>query len=123
LGKSAPKILCTLHGTDVTRFGVESSFRALTRFTVAAADGISVPSRFLEAEARSSYALDPAARIEVIPNFVDTEIFTPPVERDHGALRRFFVEGDAEEGPVLFHVSNFRPVKRTPDLLEILARI
>lgn len=129
LGKNAPKFVTTLHGTDVTRFGGDSSFRAITRFTVAESDGISVPSKFLENEARRLYDLSASARIEVIPNFVDTDYFTPPAsfERDRKKLEPLFRasghENNEEGGPIFFHVSNFRAVKRVGDLIEVLARV
>lgn len=127
LGKNAPKFVTTLHGTDVTRFGTDSSFRAITRFTVAESDGISVPSKFLEAEARRLYELGDSARIDVIPNFVDTDYFTPAAARDRKKLAPLFRasghEREEEDGPILFHVSNFRAVKRIGDLIEVLARM
>src|SRR5262249_43715091 len=53
-------------------------------------------------------------RVHVISNFVDLARFAPSPER-----RSLFPDG----GPVLFHVSNFRPIKRTLDLLEVLVRV
>jgi N-acetyl-alpha-D-glucosaminyl L-malate synthase BshA len=94
----------------VTRVGQEPSYREVTRFCVRASDAITVPSVFLRDEARRLFDLD--GKIEVIPNFVDTRGFTPPASRPAEAA-----------APVLVHVSNFRPVKRTTDLIEVLARV
>jgi N-acetyl-alpha-D-glucosaminyl L-malate synthase BshA len=63
----------------------------------------------------------------VIPNFVDTEHFTPAPARDRSRFDALFASagGDPEDrgAPVLFHVSSFRPVKRVVDLIEVLARV
>jgi L-malate glycosyltransferase len=125
LGAAAPRIVTTLHGTDVTRVGAHPSYRSITRFTVAASDALTVPSAFLRVAATRLLAGDGAPAIEVIPNFVDTDRFTPPAARDRGRLDALFPagSGNSANGPVLFHVSNFRPVKRVGDLLEVLARV
>jgi N-acetyl-alpha-D-glucosaminyl L-malate synthase BshA len=115
----------TLHGTDVNRVGVDPSYRSITRFTVAQAEGITVPSDALRREARTLLEIPPTVPIEVIPNFVDTEHFAPAPVRDRAHLGRHFPEtvpGD-EDAPVLFHVSNLRAVKRVIDLVEVLARV
>jgi N-acetyl-alpha-D-glucosaminyl L-malate synthase BshA len=127
LGDRAPAMVTTLHGTDVTRLGAHPSLHAVTAFALAACDGITAPSSYLRGAAAEQFAL-PAGRIEVIPNFVDLDRFAPPELRDRAALNRLFpsgprdVGGDAG-GPILFHVSNFRPIKRTLDLVEVLARV
>jgi N-acetyl-alpha-D-glucosaminyl L-malate synthase BshA len=65
-----------------------------------------------------------APALEVIPNFVDTDQFAPAARRDRARFARLFADGAAtEDGPVLFHVSNFRAVKRTADLIDVLVRI
>jgi N-acetyl-alpha-D-glucosaminyl L-malate synthase BshA len=120
LGAAAPAMVMTLHGTDVTRLGVHPSLRAVTAFGIAACDGITTPSQYLRVAAAERFAL-PAERIEVIANFVDLERFAPPAARDATGLAALFP--DAERGPILFHVSNFRPIKRPLDLVEVLARV
>ena len=127
LGPSAPRIVTTLHGTDVTRVGSDPSYESITRFTVAASDGVTVPSDFLRREAHRLLGLPEEPPIAVIPNFVDTDHFAPAARRDRARLEELFAAtGGAAadgDGPVLFHVSNFRAVKRTPDLAEVLARV
>jgi L-malate glycosyltransferase len=127
LGRQAPRIVTTLHGTDVTQIGSDPSYRPITRFTVAQSDGVTVPSEFLKAETHLRLGISPGFPIEVIPNFVDTEHFTPAAHRDRTRFDAMFESagGDpADRGaPVLFHVSSFRPVKRVTDLVETLARV
>jgi N-acetyl-alpha-D-glucosaminyl L-malate synthase BshA len=120
LGGAAPAMVTTLHGTDVTRLGAHPSLHAVTAFALAACDGLTAPSHYLRAAAAERFGLA-AERIEVIANFIDLERFAPPRERDPAALAALFPRGD--DGPILFHVSNFRPVKRPLDLIEVLVRV
>lgn len=121
LGTDAPRLITSLHGTDVTRTGADPAYREVTAFAVAASDGVTVPSDFLRRQAYELLKLLAQTPIEVLPNFVDAARFSPAPERDR---RRFdWMFPDAGDGPVLFHVSTFRPVKRTGDLLEVLARV
>lgn len=121
LGAAAPAVVTTLHGTDVTRIGAEPSYQLITRFCVEASDAISVPSEFLRIEAQHTLGVAAQLPIDVIPNFIDSERFAPPTRRDPSRFAELFE--DATPGPVLFHVSNFRSVKRVTDLLEVLARV
>jgi len=127
LGRSAPRLVTTLHGTDVTCVGTSPSYQSITCFTVAASDGLTVPSDFLRREAHRLLGLHEESPIEVIPNFVDTNHFAPATQRDRTHLDQLFtaVAGEAVEadGPILFHVSNFRALKRVSDLMDILARV
>jgi len=120
LGAATPKLVVTLHGTDVTHLGAHPSFQAITAFALASCAGLTAPSQFLRRAAAECFAL-PAERIEVISNFVDVERFAPPVRRDPAQLGALF-GGDAS-GPVLFHVSNFRAIKRPLDLVEVLVAL
>ncbi|MDX2168227.1 MAG: N-acetyl-alpha-D-glucosaminyl L-malate synthase BshA [Deltaproteobacteria bacterium] len=121
LGAAAPRCVVTLHGTDVTRVGREPSIRAVTRYAIAAADRITVPSAYLREAAAELLGAETAAGIAVLPNFVDTELFRPAPEHERGAIDALF--GGAGGGPTLIHVSTFRPVKRAADLIELLARV
>lgn len=118
MGAAAPKVLTTLHGTDVTRIGADPKFSSLTRFAVLAGDGITAPSRWLAEEAYRNLGLPRETIIEVIPNFVDTHRFRM-VRGEQGLAR-----GRAEAAErVLTHVSNFRPLKRVEDVVRIFARV
>lgn len=119
LGPAAPRVVVSLHGTDVTQVGTDPAYRASTTHAVQAAAALTVPSDYLRRRAEEAFGL--AGRIEVIPNFVDTERFHPGA-KDLASLRRFFPDME-EDAPLLVHVSNFRPVKRPVDLMDALARI
>jgi N-acetyl-alpha-D-glucosaminyl L-malate synthase BshA len=111
LGGAAPKVLVTLHGTDVTRIGADPKFSSLTRFAVLAGDGITAPSRWLAEEAFRQLDLPRESSIEVIPNFVDTQRFCPSRRENAPSVR------------ILTHVSNFRPLKRVDDVVRIFAHV
>jgi N-acetyl-alpha-D-glucosaminyl L-malate synthase BshA len=122
LGAAAPAMVTTLHGTDVTRLGAHPSLHAVTAFALAACDGLTTPSHYLRSAAAERFGL-PTSRIEVIPNFVDLERFAPPPQRDRDTGELGSVFAHRADGPVLFHVSNFRPIKRPVDLIEVLVRV
>lgn len=111
--RSAPKVVTTLHGTDITIVGSDPSYAPLTQFVIAASDAATAVSESLAADTKRHFCSDTggACRIEVIPNFVDTERFRPfPDRRTAGGP------------PLAVHVSNFRPVKRVPWLVEAFGR-
>jgi len=109
LGAAAPKVLITLHGTDVTRIGADPKLSSLVRLAVLAGDGITAPSRWLAEQAYRNLGLPRETSIDVIPNFVDTHRFRVARRRSARAPR------------VLTHVSNFRPLKRVEDVVRIFA--
>ncbi len=125
LGAHGPKLVTSLHGTDVTRIGADPAYRAATAFSVSASDGISVPSAYLRDEARTRLGLsnEVSSSIEVLPNFVDTDHFRPLDAAASPPSRLHALFDVGADGPVLFHVSNFRVVKRPLDLMEVLARV
>jgi N-acetyl-alpha-D-glucosaminyl L-malate synthase BshA len=105
------KVLTTLHGTDITIVGQDRSYLPITRYGIEASDSVTAVSRYLqEVTARE---LGVRRRVEVIPNFVNSKRYRPdgasPFARTLGR------KGET----ILVHVSNFRPVKRIPDVLGI----
>ena len=110
------KIVTTLHGTDITLVGLHPSFRAITRFSILQSDGLSAVSQFLKDETVRSFSV-PEHRIDVIPNFVDTEVW----RRDREPCHRSKLAPDGQK--IVMHVSNFRPVKRVLDVVEVFAKI
>ena len=115
--RPAPRVVVTLHGTDITLVGNDPSYAPLTQFAIAASDAATAVSRWLAEETKKRFCVhsDANCEIEVIPNFVDTERFHPEAaERNGVCIRR--------DAPTAVHVSNFRPVKRVPWLIEAFAR-
>jgi len=110
---AAPKLVTTLHGTDITLVGNDPSFLPLTRFSIAASDAVTTPSAWLARATHETLGVPASVAIEVVPNFVDAARFRPASETPR----------PLPPAPVVVHVSNFRPVKRVPDVLEIFARL
>jgi N-acetyl-alpha-D-glucosaminyl L-malate synthase BshA len=114
-GKRDLKIVTTLHGTDITLVGLEPSFLSLVKFSIDQSDGVTAVSRFLKEKTITHYNSD--KQIEVIPNFVDTELFKPNTE--HEFRKRIAPEGEK----ILVHTSNFRVVKRVSDTIKIFEKV
>ncbi len=81
LGPDAPRIVTTLHGTDITLVGSDPSFLPITRFSILASDGVTTPSAYLRQATHDLLDVPASTPIEVIPNFVDTARFTPTPRR------------------------------------------
>lgn len=128
LGDRRPRVVTTLHGTDITVVGADPIYRPVTRLSVRRSDAVTVPSLFLGDATRACLDL-PALEIEVIPNFVDCTRFTPPEVREPLRIRDLFerfggpVDDAVAGAPTLVHVSNFRPVKRVHDVLAVYRRV
>ena len=115
LGRDKIKFITTLHGTDITLVGLEPSFLALMKFTIQQSDGVTAVSRFLKEKTLTNYAID--KEIEVIPNFVDTEKFSPKPSEHFRC--RFAPKGEK----ILVHTSNFRSLKRVADTIRVLKEV
>ncbi len=109
------KVITTLHGTDVTLVGSERSFFEITRFSVEVSDGITAVSQAISRQTKEMFGI--SNHIEVIPNFVNVEQFKPEIRH---CSRRTFA---AEDERILLHASNFRPVKRIPDVIEVFRQV
>jgi len=111
LKKDKPKVITTLHGTDITLVGNDKSFFHITKFSIEESDGVTAVSEFLKRKTKEEFELD--KEIEVIPNFVETKKFDPskpPSKRERFAQK---------EEKILMHMSNFRPVKRVEDVIRV----
>jgi len=101
----------TLHGTDITLVGIDRSYLPITRFSIEESNGVTTISEYLRQVTLREFEI--RRPVEVIPNFVNCDVFQPA----DGRSRR---EEFAKQGEkVLVHLSNFRPVKRVPDVVEI----
>ena len=105
----------TLHGTDITLVGADRSYLPITRFSIEESDGVTAISEYLRQVTVREFEVKRA--VEVIPNFVNCDVFRPA----DGACRRLDFAPNGEK--VLAHLSNFRPVKRIPDVVEIFALV
>jgi N-acetyl-alpha-D-glucosaminyl L-malate synthase BshA len=112
-----PKVVTTLHGTDITLVGSDPSYSRIVAFSIEQSDAVTAVSNSLRS---STYAeLGVKHPIAVIPNFLDCAVHRRRARPD---LRKRF-SGGSEATKVIVHVSNFRPVKRVDSVVAIFDRI
>ncbi|MDH3733824.1 MAG: N-acetyl-alpha-D-glucosaminyl L-malate synthase BshA [Gemmatimonadota bacterium] len=109
------KLVTTLHGTDITLVGQDPSYWAITKFSIEKSDRLTAVSRWLRDQTIDDFACSKCA-IDVIPNFIDPAVYN----RDQATGRNALAN---PEEKVVMHISNFRQVKRIPDVIEIFRRI
>jgi N-acetyl-alpha-D-glucosaminyl L-malate synthase BshA len=113
--KGSLKIITTLHGTDITLVGLEPSYLPVMKFSIEQSDGVTAVSRFLREKTTTNYGIK--KDIEVIPNFVDTEKYR---RIDPCEVRERLAPLHEK---ILIHVSNFRAVKRVPDVIKVFHEV
>src|SRR5260370_36981699 len=106
----------TLHGTDITLVGLDRSYLPITRFSIEQSDGVTAISQYLRTRTRNMF--DIKNHIEVIPNFVNCDEYLR--KQEWMEQRSEYVSNDER---LLGHLSNFRPVKRVLDVIEIFDRV
>ena len=106
----------TLHGTDITLVGADPSYLPITRFSINQSDGVTSISHYLARRTLEVFEVE--TPIKVIPNFVNCDMYhrTPEIMRHRTDYAQ-------PEERLLVHLSNFRPVKRIPDVIEIFDRV
>jgi N-acetyl-alpha-D-glucosaminyl L-malate synthase BshA len=107
-------VITTLHGTDITLVGADRSYLPITRYALQQSDGVTAVSKFLKQATIETFDFD---EIEVIPNFICPTHY----KRLTDSPLRAELAPNGER--LLVHVSNFRPVKRPADCVEILAKV
>lgn len=114
MGKDKPKVITTLHGTDITLVGRDPAYYEVVKYSIEHSDGVSCVSESLRQQTVEWFAIEKP--IEVIHNF-----FIPRREcMDKKPLRDLYVSGEEK---LLIHASNFRSVKRPEDVIHIFKRV
>lgn len=107
-------VVTTLHGTDITLVGADRGYLPITRYGLQQSDGVTAVSKFLKRATIETFDFDD---IEVIPNFICPNHY----RRDEDSPLKKELAPNGEK--ILCHVSNFRPVKRPLDCIEIAAKV
>jgi len=108
-------IITTLHGTDITLIGSDPSYKDVVDFSINQSDGVTAVSEYLKQETYNKF--DIKKDIRVIPNFID-------LDRFQKSNKNHFKKAICPEGEkVITHVSNFREVKRVPDVISTFDQI
>lgn len=108
-------VVTTLHGTDITLVGKDSTFEPTVTFAINQSDAVTAVSEYLREETYRFFNVK--KEIVVIPNFVDFKRFNKK-SKEHF---RIAIAPNGEK--IIAHTSNFRKVKRIDDLIEVFYRI
>ncbi|MBN3527582.1 N-acetyl-alpha-D-glucosaminyl L-malate synthase BshA [Paenibacillus apiarius] len=109
------KVVTTLHGTDITVLAQDESLKDMIRFAINKSDAVTAVSKDLIRETRELLEID--RPIDLTYNFVDKRVYYP---RDCSQLRSEFAYPFEK---IMMHISNFRPVKRVCDVVDVFARV
>ncbi|MCS0672219.1 N-acetyl-alpha-D-glucosaminyl L-malate synthase BshA [Cytobacillus firmus] len=110
------KIVTTLHGTDITVLGYDPSLTDAIRFGIEKSDGVTAVSNALISQTYD--LIKPDKSIRAVYNFIDERIYK---KTDSAYLKEEY--GIKPDEKVIIHVSNFRGVKRVPDVVKAFAKI
>jgi N-acetyl-alpha-D-glucosaminyl L-malate synthase BshA len=108
-------VITTLHGTDITLLGKDASFEPVISFAINKSDAVTAVSQSLRLDTYKLFGIN--REIEVIPNFINIEKLDFPNKEE--TRKEYAPNGEK----ILVHISNFRPVKRVLDVVEIFARV
>jgi N-acetyl-alpha-D-glucosaminyl L-malate synthase BshA len=104
-------IVTTLHGTDITLVGSHPFYKTAVTFSINKSDAVTSVSQSLKEDTQRLF--NTKKDITVIPNFIDLEKYKPNKDKCNRDLLALAHER------VITHVSNFRAVKRIPDVVKI----
>lgn len=113
-GRVVP-FITTLHGTDITLVGKDKTYAPVVTFSINESDAITAVSENLRDETYKYFQIE--KEISVIYNFVDTQRFS---RREMPHFRNAIAPNGEK---ILLHVSNFRKVKRVPDVVKVFAKV
>jgi N-acetyl-alpha-D-glucosaminyl L-malate synthase BshA len=112
--RSVP-FMTTLHGTDITLVGSDRSYLPITRLGIEESDAVTAVSDYLKRQTISEFGIQ--RPIERVYNFVNCDVFRKAADPE------FRGQWAAPGEGILVHISNFRPLKRTGDVVEVFSRI
>lgn len=115
-GRRLP-FVTTLHGTDITLVGADRAYLPITRYAIDESDGVTSISDYLRRKTVETFGT--TRPIEVISNFVNCDLYVRNATVTP-AVRAQYAKPDEA---VLVHLSNFRPVKRVRDVIQVFARV
>ncbi len=113
-GKTVP-VITTLHGTDITLVGRDKTYAPVVTFSINESDAITAVSNNLRDETYKHFAI--TKEIDVIVNFVDVSRFQ---RKGIDAFKKVIAPNGEK---VIMHASNFRKLKRIPDVINIFKEI
>ncbi|WP_435254883.1 N-acetyl-alpha-D-glucosaminyl L-malate synthase BshA [Tenacibaculum sp. A30] len=110
------KVVTTLHGTDITLVGSHPTYKTAVEFSINKSDEVTAVSNSLKEDTLRLFNIE--KDIKVVYNFIDGEKYDKAHE---GECKREALAKPHER--ILTHISNFRPVKRTDDVIRIFNKV
>ena len=110
------KVVTTLHGTDITLVGSHPNYKTAVEFSINNSDIVTAVSNNLKETTNKLFSIK--KNIEVVYNFIDTEKYDKAGEEE---CRRIALAKPNEK--IITHISNFRPVKRVEDVINIFYKV
>jgi N-acetyl-alpha-D-glucosaminyl L-malate synthase BshA len=109
-------MVTTLHGTDITLVGNHPFYKPAVTFSINKSDYVTSVSQSLKDDTLKLFNIK--KEIEVIPNFIelDNNVNDPSIACHRSVMAK-------ENERIITHISNFRKVKRIPDIIKIFYNI
>lgn len=105
-------MVTTLHGTDITLVGSHPFYKTAVTFSINKSDVVTSVSQSLKDDTLKLF--DIKNEIVVIPNFIE---LNKNINQNHIECYRSAIAKPQER--IITHISNFRAVKRIPDIIKI----
>ena len=109
-------MVTTLHGTDITLVGSHPFYKSAVTFSINQSDFVTSVSESLKQDTLKLFTIK--KEIEVIPNFIELEKNT---DDEYNPCKRSLMA--TADQKIITHISNFRKVKRIPDVIDIFYKI
>ena len=109
-------MVTTLHGTDITLVGNHPFYKPAVTFSINKSDFVTSVSQSLKEDTLKLFNIK--NEIQVIPNFIELDKIK---KEDKSPCQRSVMANDEER--IITHISNFRKVKRIPDIIAIFNKI
>ena len=109
-------MVTTLHGTDITLVGNHPFYKPAVTFSINKSDFVTSVSQSLKDDTLKLFNIK--NEIQVIPNFIELDKIK---KEDKSPCQRSVMANDEER--IITHISNFRKVKRIPDIIAIFNKI
>lgn len=107
-------MITTLHGTDITLVGNHPNYKQAVTFSINESDVVTSVSESLKQDTLRLFDID--KDIVVIPNFIDIEKETSVTPCKRAVMA-------SKEERIITHISNFRKVKRIPDVIDVFYQV
>ena len=109
-------MVTTLHGTDITLVGNHPFYKTAVSFSINKSDIVTSVSQSLKDDTYKLFNIK--KEIHVIPNFIELDKI-----RNESQISCHRSVMAKKEERIVTHISNFRKVKRIPDIIKIFYKI